>query len=458
MTMLTELRGTYAAGLEVYLGEPTEGALQAAYELGREAVSRELSVLDLAAAHHDALRASLTGAGNARDAQRIAGAAAEFFLESISAFEMLQRGFRETQAAAVAEQRQAAMLRGLSSFLGDASLALDEAESLEEMLQLVAEQARELIGAECCCAFATLDDATRIAAIATSDGSSPWNDVGDHATLFKLASLLRSPTGTTRLSESALTADPAAVALGGLARTPLRALLAAPLTSLDGRELGSIHLFDPRKPGFSDVDEAQLLHLTRLASAALERVALYGRGRRVADALERARHDDAGGAGAIDVVVRHRPGETGDAVWFDTIGAPAGRVLLVAGEVRGPASAVAATQARAAAVAFAGAGMPPARLVVELAAALARLAPDNPGRAAAALFAGDRAETAVDGVGEAVVALGDGTALVLHAGGGLPPAVAVEAGGAEPAATRVLTRLGGAPEAELAVLAAARRR
>ena len=48
------------------------------------------------------------------------------------------------------------MLRRLSSFLADASLALDASDSLEEVLQLVAEQARELIEAGCCRATVAL--------------------------------------------------------------------------------------------------------------------------------------------------------------------------------------------------------------------------------------------------------------------------------------------------------------
>ena len=84
-------------------------------------------------------------------------AAGDFFLESLSSFEMVQRGFREAREAARLERRQTEMSRQLSSFLADASLALDASDSLEEMLRLVAEQARELVGADCCVATVALE-------------------------------------------------------------------------------------------------------------------------------------------------------------------------------------------------------------------------------------------------------------------------------------------------------------
>ena len=56
------LRAAYASALADYLDDRSEGSLRAAYELGREAVSRQLSVLDLAVAHQEALLSVLAGA------------------------------------------------------------------------------------------------------------------------------------------------------------------------------------------------------------------------------------------------------------------------------------------------------------------------------------------------------------------------------------------------------------
>ena len=62
---------------------------------------------------------------------------------------------------------------------------------------------------------------------------------------------------------------------------PLRGWLAAPLTRLDGREFGLIHVFDKEGDDFSQVDAEMLVQLAQMAAAAIERVQLYTGGRRV---------------------------------------------------------------------------------------------------------------------------------------------------------------------------------
>ena len=143
-------RAAYASALRGHLRDPTEISLHGAYELARDAVSRQLSVLDLAVAHQEALLSALEGAAGAAEVERIVRAAGDFFLEGLSTYEMVQRGFREARQEVLHERRQTELSRQLSSFLADASLALDAHDSLQEMLLLVAEQARELVGADCC--------------------------------------------------------------------------------------------------------------------------------------------------------------------------------------------------------------------------------------------------------------------------------------------------------------------
>ncbi len=142
----------YSSAFEAYLIERDETRLRAAYELGRDAVTRRLTVLDLAVAHHEALQSAFVEGADSAEMRSLVRAGGEFFLESLSAFEMVQRGFAEAREAALLERRQTDLARGLSTFLADASLALDGSSSLEEMLRLVAEQARELVDAGCCVA------------------------------------------------------------------------------------------------------------------------------------------------------------------------------------------------------------------------------------------------------------------------------------------------------------------
>jgi GAF domain-containing protein len=51
--------------------------------------------------------------------------------------------------------------------------------------------------------------------------------------------------------------------------------VAAALTTLDGRELGAIVTLDKHEGDFTETDEAVLVHLAQMASAALERGRLY---------------------------------------------------------------------------------------------------------------------------------------------------------------------------------------
>jgi GAF domain-containing protein len=57
----------------------------------------------------------------------------------------------------------------------------------------------------------------------------------------------------------------------------VRSWLAAPLTRLDGRQIGVIHVFDRRPDAYTAEDEGVLLHLAQMGSAAVERVDLYAR-------------------------------------------------------------------------------------------------------------------------------------------------------------------------------------
>ena len=235
-----EFRAAYAAAFRSYVADGTETNLRTAYELGREAVVRELSVLDLTLVHHDALLDALREAATA-DVEHVTRAAAAFVLESLSAFEMVRRGFNEAREAALLERRHAAMLRQLSNFLADISLSLATPDPLEEMLQLVAEQTRELVGCDWCRVDVSVGPDEVREAISASEMNAPMST-----------------------SEG---------------RTPREGSLAALLTALDGRAIGSLELAYKRDGEFSGVDEAVLANLAQMVSAAVERSRLYQRDR-----------------------------------------------------------------------------------------------------------------------------------------------------------------------------------
>jgi GAF domain-containing protein len=265
-------RAVYASALEEHLRDPTEASLHAAYELAREAIGRQLSVLDFAVAHQEAFQRALAAALEPADMQRLARAAGDFLLEGLSTFEMVQRGFREAREAVWLERRQTELSRQLSSFLADASLALDAEDSLLEMLRLVAEHSRELVDAECCVATVTAEGQPRAAEAVSHADDSRWPAFIRWLDLLATYRLLRLRGGSARAAGEELAELPHQQAAGG---PPLRSWLAASLTALDGSELGAIQVFDKHSGAFTAEDEAALVHLAQMASASVDRARLY---------------------------------------------------------------------------------------------------------------------------------------------------------------------------------------
>ena len=265
-----ELRRSYAQALQRYLRDPNEHTLRAAYELGRDAVTRQLDVLDLALVHHEALAAALRSSAP-DDVERLIRSAAEFLLDSLSAFEMIRRAYTEARDAAAFERRQASMLRQLSNLLADASLALDASGSFEEMLRLVVEQARELTHAACCVATLTGPDEGREIEVAVFDEDDERAAAFVRsAELRVLARVVESAARPVRMSRDELAAHPASRHV-----EPAGGWLAAPLTRLDERQIGWIQLFGSEDTAFTEIDEAVLGHLAQMTSATVERASIY---------------------------------------------------------------------------------------------------------------------------------------------------------------------------------------
>jgi hypothetical protein len=446
-----DFRRDYAPAFAEYRIDGGEAALRAAYELGRRAVGEGLSVLDLAAAHHDALLAALAEQTTLAEAERVAAAAGDFFLESLSAFEMVQRGFHEARETALVEQRQTAMLRQLSSFLADASLALDVPDALEEVVQLVAEQARELVGAECCLTSVAVEDhRVPLVALARSDSADgPPPDVRPES-LLRLSSLLSAPADALRLTAAELTADPMSRAFSQLLGTtgPIRGRLIAPLTALDGSDLGSIQLFDKQGGDFTEIDEAVLVHLAETASAAIERAQLHELARRLTAATLPAALPELP---EVELAARSL-GAKRPRVWYDVAPLRDGCAGIGIGEfdARGFAVALAAERARTAVRACAPCAQPEA-IVAAVDAAVRELEPRLSSTALYAVVDAARQQASIASIGHPpplLVADGDvraadggivhiDAAATLVVYGGMPAErvrALVERGGSEPAA------------------------
>ena len=296
-----ELATRYADAFAAYLADRGERELGAAYDLGREAVSAQLSVLDLAEAHHAAVRLALAEGGRSPDATL--QAAAEFLRESLSIFESVHRGYSEVREVARLEHEHVEQLRALA----DASVALNSSLTVEEILQLTADAARALIG-------------------------------GTRATVAVFA---HDP----RLRPLTATSPP--LLAPGEAR---HARLTARLTGR-GAELGMLEVVDVPDREFSARDETVLTQLAQLASVAISNAQLYERERTIAQTLQRSlRPGGLPDVPGLSAAVRFRPaGESvelgGD--FYDLFAAGGGAWAALIGDVQGKGPDAAAVTALA---------------------------------------------------------------------------------------------------------------
>jgi serine phosphatase RsbU (regulator of sigma subunit) len=290
------LAARYGEAFAAYLSNRGEQALGAAYDLGREAVAAHLSVLDLAEAHHAALRASLGEDGRL-------DAAADFLRESLSMFETVHRGYIEVQEVARIEHAHVEQLRALA----DASVAINSSMTVEEILQRTADAAREIIGA----ARATV-------AMAAPD---------------------------PRLRPLTATSPPR---LGGGEVRPAR--LSAALTGR-GRELGVLEVVDRSDREFAPRDEAIVTQLAQLASVAISNAQLYDRERTIARTLQRSlRPGGLPVVPGLSAAVRFHPAGEGIELggdFYDLFAAGPGAWTALIGDVQGKGPDAAAVTALA---------------------------------------------------------------------------------------------------------------
>ena len=163
-------------------------------------MSRQLSVLDLAVAHQEALLAALAGAAGAAEVRARRARGRRLLPRGPLDVRDGPAGIPGGPGGGLLERRQTELSRQLSSFLADASLALDAHDSLEEMLQLVAEQARELVGADCCVATVATAGRPRSAEAASyAEGDRRWTTLVRWLDLLAIYELVRRSGGSVRV-------------------------------------------------------------------------------------------------------------------------------------------------------------------------------------------------------------------------------------------------------------------
>ena len=153
-----DLAADYAIALQHYLSEPEEPALARAHELGRQALTEGLGVLDMATLHSCALAATLKQPLPDGERSRVLDAVEKFFLETLSPYEMAHRGFWE---ANVVLHRLNDVLEGQAKRIA-AQLHDDSAQLLASVHFALAEIASQVPADRACAIQAARDLLTQI--------------------------------------------------------------------------------------------------------------------------------------------------------------------------------------------------------------------------------------------------------------------------------------------------------
>ena len=297
------LRERYAEAFRAWLEHRDERELGTAYALGREAVSAQLSVLDLAEMHHDAAAAAIAAEPDPPRAAALIAAASTFLGEALSTFEIAHRGYHEVQELARLEHEHVEQLRTLAA----ASVRINASLTTEEALQLSADAAQQVLG-------------VRRARISSTTGDP-----------FARALSATSPPG----GSPAETGAPTGVMLRSA-----------------GRPLGMLEVADDPAREFTPRDEAILAQLGQVASVAIAKTEAYTRERHIAQVLQRSLLPAAlpnipGMAAAVRFIAAGEGIEVGGD-FYDLFGIADGGVAALIGDVcgKGPEAASVTALAR----------------------------------------------------------------------------------------------------------------
>ncbi len=97
--MLENFEEEYRSGLSRYSEGGGEAALGRAYDLGRQALEQQLSVVELASLHHRAVIDLVRTTENDTQKEELLRTSAEFLAECVSPYEMAHRGFQDAVKA-----------------------------------------------------------------------------------------------------------------------------------------------------------------------------------------------------------------------------------------------------------------------------------------------------------------------------------------------------------------------
>jgi signal transduction histidine kinase/CheY-like chemotaxis protein len=233
----------------------------------------------------------LTGQGDEQLAVEIMKAgASDYLLKAQLSVERLGQAVRQATRLhraellrAEAQERQrksAAQLKGLA----EASLAINAATTLAQLVDIISRRAALLVGAHQA-TTSVIDGADwtlAINAVHLSDKYAPYRGFEAPPCGHGIYALVCESNRPLRLTHDELLVHPRFRHFGeqALDHPPLRGWLAAPLLGRDGSNFGLVQLSDKYEGEFDDDDEAVLVQLAQFASAAVENARLLAREQR----------------------------------------------------------------------------------------------------------------------------------------------------------------------------------
>jgi PAS domain S-box-containing protein len=229
------------------------------------------------------------------------------------------RLYHESLQTLAAEQQRTAVLRSLA----EASVKINSATVLDSLLQIITDQARNIVGARQ--ALTTLlprgEWNRSITCVSIAEGQGALEFAPESSEMFMLACNLNKPIR--------LQAGARSYAWGPVRRatdTAVHGWMAAPLLTRDGRNLGLIQLSRKLTGEFSQDDEAILVQLTHMASVAIDNVRLFREAqeqiaetRRAQEMLERGKESMQLAQQYVGIGIWEWDLQTGALAWSDEI-------------------------------------------------------------------------------------------------------------------------------------------
>ncbi|BAZ31666.1 multi-sensor hybrid histidine kinase [Cylindrospermum sp. NIES-4074] len=181
----------------------------------------------------------------------------------------------EREQMLVRSRQHTRQLHGLT----EAALAINSLLSIEEVLRLITQQARVIVGAHQSLTSITVEHnwAKAIHSVSLSDKYAAWQGYAEQPDGSGIYALVCQMNRPVRMTQAELEAHPRWQGFGKEARNhpPMRGWLVAPMLGRDGRNMGLIQLSDKYEGEFTEEDEAMIVQLAQLASVALENSRLY---------------------------------------------------------------------------------------------------------------------------------------------------------------------------------------